>query len=214
LTKKGNLYLGKGNMIKRRKDYTGIDKKCHLCGITYNDVPERRLIYCSDVCFRKATKKKTEKTCKQCHSIFYSIPNRNKHFCSNKCNGEFMRGMVRDQSIGKKISISKTKYYGEVNIKRMRKSADYYKVRKIVFDRDYSECQMCGGVATDLHHIVPVTVNMNMAFEQNHCVAVCKLCHDTIISKKESDWESYFYFCIESKLLNREVAGTTPQSSN
>lgn len=69
-----------------------------------------------------------------------------------------------------------------------RKSKIYksmcYKVRR----RDKNKCQnpkCVGGCKyTEVHHILPVSLYPNLAYEEKNCCVLCKKCHELVTGKE------------------------------
>ena len=43
--------------------------------------------------------------------------------------------------------------------------------------RNNPQCAMCGGIATEVHHITPHRGDMNLFLDQNNLVSLCHNCH-------------------------------------
>lgn len=176
---------------KRRSDYTGIEKTCRYCKKQYEDVPERRLFYCSSTCWR--LEKQVHCICKFCGKDYTTTKSRNTTFCNKKCESNYRIGKKRPE-VGEAISKAKLKGREPAKSRQARKLKVYYDCRKVVFKRDNNTCQICGGIGTDIHHIVEMYKDKNKWFDPNNGITLCKSCHDTRVSKREEEWESYFNF--------------------
>lgn len=65
-------------------------------------------------------------------------------------------------------------------------------------------CQICGKRGHgDIHanHIKKFIDHPLLRFEVKNGIALCKYCHVSLVNNHEPEWESYFSFCWESKLL-------------
>lgn len=181
----------------RRKDYTGVKKKCEHCGDEYWDVPNRRLKYCSMKCFKVAKKK--EYVCKNCGISYLVNPSRNTVFCGKKCMFEWNKGKTRPAYVGRKITMSKLAGREPTESKRIRKLARFAKVRRKMLERDDFTCQMCFEIGNDAHHIKTIRERPDLAFDLDNLITLCKKCHDCKVSRKETEWEDYFNKIIKNK---------------
>lgn len=60
---------------------------------------------------------------------------------------------------------------------QFRNSAAWRKLRlKKLQDAHYT-CEKCGGIATDVHHIIPLHVDWNQRLNYNNLKALCDQCH-------------------------------------
>lgn len=60
---------------------------------------------------------------------------------------------------------------------QFRNSVAWRKLRlKKLQDAHYT-CEKCGGIATDVHHIIPLHVDWNQRLNYNNLKALCDQCH-------------------------------------
>lgn len=175
---------------KRRSDYTGIQKVCSFCKCVYVDVPNRKVFFCSEKCWRDS--KKVKCTCKNCGINYVTTRTRGVTFCSKKCDGLFRVGKKRPAKVGEAISKGKLKGKQPANTRVIRKTAKYYRFRDAIFSRDEKTCQICEKQGTDVHHIIEMSKDKTKHFDIENGVTLCKECHDIKVSKKERKWEMYF----------------------
>ncbi len=187
-------------MKNRRKDYTGINKICLFCGQKYNDVPNRRLKYCSDECFRKATTRSQHYQCKFCGSVFITTPSRNTEFCCRTCLFKFYIGRPKSEEFGEKVSLAKLKGSIPSEGKKLRKTAKYLKSRTSVLNRDGFTCQICFNSGFETHHIITIKENPKLSSEVSNLITLCKDCHDKKVSRNEEKWKPYFKEVLEKKV--------------
>lgn len=66
-----------------------------------------------------------------------------------------------------------------------RSSQAYAEWRKAVFERDNFTCQICGQVGGGLnaHHIEPWSTNVNLRYQIDNGITLCKKCHVEIHRK-------------------------------
>jgi len=64
-------------------------------------------------------------------------------------------------------------------INLIRSSLDYHLLRLSIFKRDNFTCQMCGvrGGQLIMHHIIPVSTNIELTLLDTNTITVCKSCH-------------------------------------
>lgn len=68
----------------------------------------------------------------------------------------------------------------EKKTKNIRKTFEYSKWRQDVFlIRDNDTCQNCGDMESvlDVHHIIPISSNPDLALDPDNGVSLCKPCH-------------------------------------
>lgn len=67
--------------------------------------------------------------------------------------------------------------------------------RKIVFERDGHQCQLCGQVGgkLEIHHIRPKKNFPHLTLEPTNGVVLCQFCHQTRVTK----YEAKFYFIFD-----------------
>lgn len=68
---------------------------------------------------------------------------------------------------------------GKVDVKSIRRDPQLKSVKEEVKARDI-HCQCCGEMDKPLqvHHIAPVSVYPELAYDPNNCVCLCQKCHD------------------------------------
>lgn len=75
-------------------------------------------------------------------------------------------------------------------VNRIRESLDYQLLRLSTFVRDNYTCQICGkrGGQLIMHHIIPVSVNLQLSLQESNTTTVCRICH-AIIHRGKSRFE-------------------------
>jgi len=61
--------------------------------------------------------------------------------------------------------------------RRFKDSLAYQEARRRVLKRDRGICQICGEKGSEVHHIVPICVNPDLALEVKNMVVLCLDCH-------------------------------------
>lgn len=75
--------------------------------------------------------------------------------------------------------------YQNEDIKRFRSSSAWArKSKQILKDNNY-QCEMCKDkgvitVATEVHHIIPLSIDFNKRLDDDNLMALCESCHDDI----------------------------------
>lgn len=70
-----------------------------------------------------------------------------------------------------------------------RRCAEYHEWRKAVFERDDYTCQNCGqrGGELNAHHIVPYSESIELRYEIDNGITLCKSCHKEIHRRKDNE---------------------------
>ncbi len=97
--------------------------------------------------------------------------------------------------------------------KRVRRSIEYREWRKMIFERDNYICQICGirGNKLNVNHIKKFSDYLELRFDINNGITLCKNCHFSLVNKHEEEWESYFNFnlatrgFIEDEFISRRL---------
>lgn len=178
-----------------------VEKTCIVCGKKFN-VPAceaEQSKFCSVNCHNEYQRRFFLSTkCAYCGKELHvskEIQSHNKtgnYFCSNTCVGKFFKGS------------SSPNYTGYSDVTKVLRA--YYEAnqRGKIFHRDNKTCQICGGVATNVHHIYPIykmikdfaeahpdidltkdcfnVAEMIMQehekfLDMNNMIAVCECCH-------------------------------------
>jgi len=107
------------------------------------------------------------------------VPNAVCAFC-----GKSFRAVPHE--LGKRLTCSKSCYLGllkrERNLINDRHDWDNAQARKVwrdaVLRRDDHECQRCGATTgLQAHHIIPVSVRLDLAAEVSNGITLCRACH-------------------------------------
>lgn len=87
----------------------------------------------------------------------------------------------------------------------LRHIPEYYEWRKLVYERDNYECQICGvkgnGKNLNANHIKRFVDNPSLRHEPNNGITLCVECHRKMVTGHEQEWESYFNFNIEMRMI-------------
>lgn len=184
-----------------------VKKVCLTCGKEFDVTPDKakRAKFCSVACHDEYQRRFFIDTkCAYCGKslrVSLTTQHHNKtgqYFCSNKCVG---------------------RYFQRENNPNYKGTADVFKVlrmyygqyqRQKIFVRDNKVCQVCGGVADNVHHIYPIYKMIN-DFEANHPdIDLTKNCYqvaDMIIKEhpKFLDLENMIAVCEDChKALHKE----------
>jgi len=137
------------------RDFT----KKKFCSLTCWYIAKRNGFYRKDI--------PCEKKCLMCDSIYYKPRNRSSgdfaktKFCSIKCSANY-------RDTGKTIANE-----------RARRTAEYKRWRKAIFERDEYTCQICNRRGGDLQadHIKPFIIFPEMRFMMENGRTLCTNCH-------------------------------------
>lgn len=64
----------------------------------------------------------------------------------------------------------------------------YTKIYMKFFDygiEDFIPCEVCGKIATEIHHIIPRSQDKSLLNEITNCMAICRTCHLDYGDKKQ-----------------------------
>ena len=77
---------------------------------------------------------------------------------------------------GKEILLSKANVSVEMTLSR--DDPMWYAFRNYILKRDDFKCLACGNKsALHIHHIVPVSENPNLMYDEDNCLTLCSKCH-------------------------------------
>ena len=189
-----------------------VTKKCLTCGKEFdvNAYKKDTAKFCSVKCHDEYQRRFFIKTkCSYCGkeiNVNSSVQSHNKtgkYFCSNICAGKYFRGERSPM------------YTGNSDVYKILRSYYAQYQRKLIFIRDNKTCQICGGVATNVHHIYPIykiiddfkvrhpeiditkncyhvallIITESEKFKDlNNMIAVCECCHSIIHKEDRKDW--------------------------
>lgn len=141
-------------------------------------------------------------TCDACGKEFLtSSSNRNykRKFCSRKCFGTAVMSWTKPFEKG----VNNLNWKGGVTQlnELLRGSSEYQRWRAIIFKRDNYTCQICGqrGRKIEANHIKTFSEYSTLRLEETNGITLCKNCHCVLVNKREKNWESYFYFNLETR---------------
>lgn len=172
--------INKGRKYPNRKKpltkgITLIHKICLQCGLDFTTncfMPKKK--YCSKSCSGKAN----------IHISLYALSKidreKQRQVVSNR-KGEKHQNWVQDRTI-------------IMEKHRMRGTMEWYNWRKSVFERDNYTCMECmkTGGKLEPHHIIPLRVSFERAFDIVNGVTLCRDCHKKTIKKEHIYEEKYF----------------------
>jgi len=142
----------------------------------------------------KSLKKGSYFNCVECGSEFWRKPNEikkgNNKFCCKACYLKWQKGKPRSEEFKSKCKAKVPEQNGNwkggitpINSK-IRKSDEYKIWRESVFERDDWTCQKCGArskkdtkVIIEAHHIKPFATSINLRFNIDNGITLCKQCH-------------------------------------
>lgn len=109
-----------------------------------------------------------------------------KYACFGNCF--VARAAVRDGKIY--LGDKKYKFPWERAPKEHRHSADYYKWRTAVFERDNYTCAICGqrGGTLNAHHIKSFKSFPELRLDVDNGITFCEICHKKVHREKNSEW--------------------------
>ena len=154
---------------------------CQICGKEFYVKPSRVEIakYCSRECHHKGIATgKIECKCKVCRKTYFTFRSQLKRmngskYCSKKCQG---RGITLFHSRENAHNWQGGK---TAESRLIRRSAEWKKWRKAVFERDNYTCQECGGnrVILEPHHLKQFAHFPELRFEVSNGQTLCYECH-------------------------------------
>lgn len=111
------------------------------------------------------------KQCPRCRKIIpYGMP-----YCEN------CRPMMEEQADQSRAT--RARHY---SLKRDKRSKAFYNSNEWIrlsqtrLQHDEYRCQICGGIATEVHHKTPLTESWDDRFEWNNIISVCVSCHNRL----------------------------------
>lgn len=113
-----------------------------------------------------------ERVCPRCGK---RIPYYMKH--CEKCQA------IIDAAVERKKKESQKKRQKRYNLKRDPKTQAFYQSpewrqlsRAYMYKRGF-RCEVCGGIATEVHHKIPLRVDWAKRLDETNLMAVCRKCH-------------------------------------
>lgn len=124
----------------------------------------------------------SEIICRNCSGSRYErLSRQNAKFCSNRCRGISKR-------IDPRLHSSKRKLHSY-----LRGLIEWRNWREYIFKRDSYRCIDCGGGGyLEPHHIIPIRVDPNKAFDVNNGITLCQPCHKKTYGKELELAKTYF----------------------
>lgn len=147
---------------------------CDNCGNEFRPTSSKNeLKYCSEKCFSEAKSvEKIKKRCKNCSEIMMIYPSSDRKFCSRECSNH------REHHPNWKGGSSD-----------IRKTVEYREWTNRIHNKSDC-CEECGSNDNlHAHHIVPVSVNEELATDPENGVLLCGSCH----SDKHPDITDEFF---------------------
>ena len=88
-------------------------------------------------------------------------------------------------------------------------TAEYKNWRRLIFERDDYTCQICGerGKKLRANHIKRYVDYPELRTDNDNGITICKACDLRWVFNHEKDWESYFYFNLETRGVYAEKGG-------
>jgi 5-methylcytosine-specific restriction protein A len=105
------------------------------------------------------------KQCSRCHKI---IPYGQTH--CDKC--------LTHKNENKKL---RTKHYDrkrDKQVKSFYNSADWITLSRVKIQQAQYKCEVCGEIATEVHHVVPVKADWGRRYDIDNLLALCVKCHN------------------------------------
>ena len=76
----------------------------------------------------------------------------------------------------KKILLFKANVPVKINI--TRDNPDWYVFRNYILKRDDFKCCLCGNKNNlHVHHIIPISEDINLMYNEDNCLTLCQKCH-------------------------------------
>jgi len=162
------------------------------CGIEFEKFDSRNRIRKfvsghNSIVANPRTKPKIKQICKNCGKEYFrnpSLANRGKNnYCSNKC-----RYLDAKSWFGGELNPN---WKGGFNgVQNIRWCPEYGIWRKKVFERDKYICQECGVKHSrenpiHSHHIIKFSESIELMFDVNNGVTLCKSCHIKIHKREK-----------------------------
>lgn len=147
---------------------------CTVCNKEFSTYRDN--LQCSNDCFKKS--RHVTLVCFVCGNEFDSYlseqrkrENRNHvPCCSRSCRNSYTSKLLGGDGVWVEG--------GQYNSKRKRPSIFRRFRRKYMQEVNYT-CELCGELATDLHHFIPTAMGGDL-LDYDNFVAVCKDCHDNL----------------------------------
>ena len=168
---------------------------CSLCNVAFEisakDAKKSKKHFCSRICFHKAKEVGRGerhhrwvggvqvKRCLTCGKDFTRYPYQDKHnggkYCSVVC-GAATRIKYKNPDERADMLFRK---------QELRQSMEYKKWKLSILKRDKKKCINCGSKKElQVHHIVPVSVDIGKAIDINNGQTLCFDCHLSVHGKK------------------------------
>lgn len=174
----------------------GENRLCLACGKSFyaqlSVIKKGKGKYCCLGCFFHGNKKLAQQQCVVCGKAFLTYPRLFKKHCSRACYGMAIGGNKHPRwnplsSENKHARSSKLCKSWSLEIKK----------------RDDFTCQLCGrrGGKLRSHHIKKFVSDPEYRLSPANGITICTDCEYRWIFYKESDWESYFLFNLETRGL-------------
>ena len=189
-------------MIRCKKCGQFKDTKKHICptkvwnkGIPWSEIVKDKV--------SKSKKGKTSNFTGKKHTKESNLKNSLAHLGkkrsleSRRKQGQSIKG---EKSYLWKGGISKTNRTERANFMN---TLEYVTWRRFVFKRDNYTCQICGERGGDLraNHIKKYSTYPKLRIEKNNGITICKQCDYLWVFNNEPEWESYFNFNLETRVL-------------
>ena len=152
------------------------------CGTEIKSFNNRNVLYSfiSGHNLRNRVKKeKVKQVCSKCNRIYFRYPSHSNvgknNYCSNECRYLDNKNWIS----GEKNPRWKGGFNGVQNI---RWCPEYRIWRLKVFERDKYVCQECGNKSSrknplHAHHIIKFSESIELMFELDNGITMCKSCH-------------------------------------
>jgi len=153
--------------------------------------------YCSRQCASNSQLTRTIRKCDICNKeilvAYCRIRNNRGKYCSQKCKG---LGISQEKHWNWGGELGKQKYSER---KRLMSTSRYINWRKAIINRD-KECQICSqSLLLQANHIKRWVDYSELRFEVGNGILLCQNCHQKLVTGHEKEWESYFYFNLETR---------------
>lgn len=94
-------------------------------------------------------------------------------------------------------------------IKKFYDSKAWKKAKELTFNLACGICAKCGGVGTEVHHIIPLTLSnyqdLKIALDQSNLMLLCKSCHDSMRAEQLDGIRSDITFDDNGNVVKKKV---------
>lgn len=151
---------------------------CPDCGKYINcshpHIEHENIVFCGDCAYIRGLISEYE----LCDAFYFWTPDR----------PENMRVCIHDGKVH--VADKSYKFPWERSKDEQRRTTEYTKWRKAVYERDNYTCAICGQVGGKLnaHHIKPFSKYKELRTSLENGITLCETCHKRVHKEKNSEW--------------------------